>query len=80
MSREARWEAMAESGSQAGMRLGTWIHRTFGRCTAALRHPIALYCWLRDPIARRASRDSLETLYAAPGDFRARPGPEEGGS
>ncbi len=74
----AAWAALAERGSHAALRLAALYYRVLGRrATRALTYPIAAYFFLRNGLARRASRDYLETVFASPEGRRAlgrRPG------
>jgi predicted LPLAT superfamily acyltransferase len=63
----AVWTEAAESGSIAALRGLAAFHRRFGRrASLALLRPAVGYFYLRRGLARRASRQYLDTLYASP--------------
>ena len=61
------WLEQRERGSLAAVRLITWITRALGhRAGRALLVPICGYFMAFTPRARRASRDYLQRIFAAP--------------
>jgi predicted LPLAT superfamily acyltransferase len=64
------WKAKAERGSAWLIRSITWMARTAGRPVCrALLYPIVLYFVATDTVARRASREFLETLHGRPASW-----------
>lgn len=62
------WHQQVERGSAAGMRFTAWLYRRLGRRTASvLVLPIVAYFFSTDAAARRASREYLRRVAAAPG-------------
>ena len=63
MSERSRWDAVAESGSMAALRVAGFIHRLFGRRVAwLLLRPVAAYYYLTEPSSTRTTLDYLQTL------------------
>ena len=63
-----RWHEKQERGSSLGIRITVWVYRMLGRPLARLLLiPIVTYFFVFGRAERRASRDYLQRLYAAPG-------------
>ena len=72
MSEDAHWHAKQERGSSLGLRITVWVYRSLGRPLARLLLlPIVSYFFVFGRTERRASRDYLARLYAAPGGAEA---------
>jgi predicted LPLAT superfamily acyltransferase len=70
--RERAWQGMAERGSQNALLFIRWFYRTLGRrATIAFLTPVTAYFFVTGRGTRRASRDYLRTLWAAPGGREA---------
>src|SRR5262247_674399 len=66
------WMTMAERGSFGALRFIRWFYRTLGRrATIAFLTPVTAYFFVTGRSTRRASRDYLRTLAAAPGGREA---------
>lgn len=59
------WASLEETGILWGMRVLLWVYRLFGRPAFRLAlYPVVSYYFLRNGVARRASRDYLKRLGA----------------
>jgi predicted LPLAT superfamily acyltransferase len=71
----SHWARMGEHTFVAGIWFLYGVHRVFGRLPfLLLLYPVVLYQWLARPVARRASRQYLESLQAAHRVFASAPG------
>jgi predicted LPLAT superfamily acyltransferase len=72
VSGDGNWHEKRERGSSLGIRITVWVYRALGRPLArVLLIPIVTYFFVFGRTERRASREYLERLYAAPGGAAA---------
>jgi len=72
VSGDASWHEKQERGSSLGIRIMVWVYRALGRPLARLLLiPVVTYFFVFGRAERRASRDYLRRLYAAPGGAEA---------